>query len=338
MILIMSTNLIVYGVSQKRLLKIVFASIVIMSLNNAVLSAQKTNTAAWVKSTNCFKGFSSRVTISKIDNKKNSFYKDGYEYYAEVRNDYDRKVKFGIHLLVAGKREWMGSFTLNPGEIAKTQIKEFPTPIDSVKIQISSVCFSADMCLAYYKNGTCLADCDNGITPNIPPFCGTNFLSNYMLMAHYLYNSDAPSEAIYFYHECWQFGDDTAALSIGFVYLKQWEEQKEIYNPSKARSYFDTAVQNGNTNGYYAIGQMYEHGLGVNKDIPMAISFYEKGVAKTNVCCINALYQLYSSNPTFLNAEKAKDFKAMLDYLELDKKPMICRPEDYYGILFKVIN
>jgi tRNA uridine 5-carbamoylmethylation protein Kti12 len=61
MILIMSTNLIVYGVSQKRLLKIVFASIVIKSLDSAVVSAQKTNTAAWVKSTNYFKGFRSRL-------------------------------------------------------------------------------------------------------------------------------------------------------------------------------------------------------------------------------------------------------------------------------------
>ena len=310
-----------------------------MSLNCVVASAQKTNTAAWVKSTNCFKGFSSRVTISKIDKKKKyTSYPNGYEYYAEVRNDYDRKVSFGMHWLVSGKREWIGIFSLNPGEITKTHIREFPTPIDSVKIQISSVCFNSDICFPYYKFGTCYADCDDGISPNTPAICGTNHLSLDMYNGHYSFNSEGPSAALKFYNDCWNFGNDTAALFIGFVYLKQWEWPKEIYNPSKARAYFDTAVQIGNTNGFYAIGQMYEYGLGVNKDIPMAISYYEKGMAKSNACCTNALYLLYSTNDAYKDPDKAKDYKERLVYLGANKKPLICRPENYYGILFKVIN
>ncbi len=328
-----------------KLLKIVFASIVIISFNNTIVSAQKTNTAAWVKSTNCFKGFSSRVTISKIDKKKKyTSYPNGYEYYAEVRNDYDRKVSFAMYLLVAGKKEFMGDYpiVLNPGDIKKTYLIESPTYPDSVKIEISYVCFGLEGCVDYYQSHipvswSCYAECDVDNRPNTPINCGyalTNNMKNSIL--HYLDNFASYSIELLEY--LWSVGNDTAALFLGYVYLKKWEREKEIYNPVKARAYFDTAVNFGNTNGYYAIGQMYEHGLGVNKDIPMAISYYEKGMAKSNACCTNALYLLYSTNDAYKDPDKAKDYKERLVYLGTDKKPLICRPEDYYDIYYKVIN
>lgn len=339
----LSIKLNTYIIFQSKLLKKIVVLTVLLALINTPVFAQKKNNAEWVKSTNCFTGFSSRVTISKIDKKKKyTSYPNGYEYYAEVRNDYDRKVSFAMYLLVAGKKEFMGDYpiVLNPGDIKKTYLIESPTYPDSVKIEISSVCFGSEYCTDYKQSHIpypCYAECDLDNKPNTPINCGyalTNGMKNSIL--HYLDNM--ASYAIGNLEYLWSVGNDTAALFLGYVYLKKWEREKEIYNPVKARAYFDTAVNFGNTSGYYAIGQMYEHGLGVNKDIPMAISYYEKGMAKNNACCTNALYLLYSTNDAYKDPDKAKDYKERLEYLGADKKPLICRPEDYYDIYFKIIN
>lgn len=338
-----SKRIIVYYTYKSSLFINLFVLTGFLALTISNAFSQKQHTAEWIKSTNCFTGFSSQVIITKPDKKKYSYLKkpinSWWEYTVRIRNDYDRVVNFAMTEIIAGKQSYRGVIKLTPGEIfTESFIRESPS--DSVKIRISGVCFNAQHCIDYSVNGNpwpCYAECDIDNKPNTPAHCG-NIFSNPMKSGNYSYINNFASHAIETYESCWSYGHDTAALFLGYVYLKQWEREKEIYNPAKARAYFDTALLNGNTTALYAIGQMYEHGLGVAKDIPLAISYYEKGATKENGCCVNALVLLYSGNADYKDPEKAKRWKELMDYLRIDKKQLICRPEDYYDRIFTVIN
>lgn len=155
---------------------------------------------------------------------------------------------------------------------------------------------------------------------------------------------DIWSKARFNYQQAWAMGDDTSALLLGFLYLNPvykmvvsenaddetknkyelWHGKNrdyKFYNPTKALAYFDSACRMGNTTGYYGIGQMHEYGLGMEKNITKAISFYEKGSARANLYCLKALYQIYINDLVNKDSEKAKECKEKIDYLD-DKKSL----------------
>lgn len=131
------------------------------------------------------------------------------------------------------------------------------------------------------------------------------------------------------YEKAWSFGDDTSGLFLGFLFLDRGFGENKLYNPALARTYFDSVCLSGSPIGNYGIGWMYQMGFeGFAKDIPQAISYYEKGAAKGDACCISSLHYIYSYETGFINREKAKEYYQQMIYLIPSSKRLICRPEN----------
>ncbi len=127
-----------------------------------------------------------------------------------------------------------------------------------------------------------------------------------------------------FYQKAWNIGDDTSGLYLGFLYLESPYESK-LYNPSLARSYFDSVCLSGSPIGNYGIGWMYQVGYdGFPQDIKMAIQYFEKGADKNETCCLDHLWFLYAK----ANPEKAKDYYQRMLYLTGAQRYR-CRPGVY---------
>lgn len=138
-----------------------------------------------------------------------------------------------------------------------------------------------------------------------------------------------------FYQKAWELGDDTSGLYLGFLYLEYSTigELNKLYNPVLAKTYFDSVCLSGSPIGNYGAGWIYYNGYryeGIPKDIPKAISYYEKGAAKADICCISALYYIYSREPGFLDPEKAKLYYQQMIYLNPESKEIKCRPGDIH--------
>lgn len=131
-----------------------------------------------------------------------------------------------------------------------------------------------------------------------------------------------------FYQKAWLLGDDTSGLFLGFLFLEYGlPEKNKLYNPALGRAYFDSVCQSGSPIGNYGIGWMYQIGYnGFPKDIVKAISFYEKGAAKGDLCCISALNYVYNNEYGYINRQKAKEYFEQMMYLNPGSKRTKCRP------------
>ncbi len=132
------------------------------------------------------------------------------------------------------------------------------------------------------------------------------------------------------YQKAWSLGDDTAGLFLGFLYLESGiGEKNKLYNPALAKAYFDSVYLSGNPTGNYGLGWMYQVGFnndGYSKDVLKAISYYEKGAAKGDICCISSLYFIYTNEYGFQDREKAKLYYEQLAYLNPGFKQIECHP------------
>lgn len=150
---------------------------------------------------------------------------------------------------------------------------------------------------------------------------GNRFLSGEGVVKNYEIAGD-------FYQKAWLLGDDTSGLFLGFLFLEYGlPEKNKLYNPALGRAYFDSVCQSGSPIGNYGIGWMYQIGYnGFPKDIVKAISFYEKGAAKGDLCCISALNYVYNNEYGYINRQKAKEYFEQMMYLNPGSKRTKCRP------------
>jgi len=134
-----------------------------------------------------------------------------------------------------------------------------------------------------------------------------------------------------FYQTAWSLGDDTSGMFLGFLHLEYYSftEQNKLFNPVLAKSYFDSVCIAGNPAGNYGIGWMYQVGYdGFPKDIQKAVSYYEKGAGKGDLCCVSTLQYLYSNEPSIRSREKAIEYYERMLYLNKDSKRNCCTPND----------
>mmetsp|Transcript_23709 Transcript_23709/g.38055 ORF Transcript_23709/g.38055 Transcript_23709/m.38055 type:complete len:415 (-) Transcript_23709:26-1270(-) len=76
-------------------------------------------------------------------------------------------------------------------------------------------------------------------------------------------------KALYHYECAMNHGHVDAEASLGYLFLKQ-----NLY--SKAVHHLSHAADNGSAEAYYHLGEIYEHGLGICKNLSVAHSHYKK--------------------------------------------------------------
>ena len=115
----------------------------------------------------CYKGFSFRVKNIGFNK-----YVNKYEWIAQVKNNYNRRVNFDMSWKVGNDEQSIGRFTLDPGGVTNAVSYYFTSDENSLSVFGNKVCFG-DNFLSCGDSGTCYAECDEG-SPNIPADCGGN--------------------------------------------------------------------------------------------------------------------------------------------------------------------
>jgi TPR repeat protein len=107
-------------------------------------------------------------------------------------------------------------------------------------------------------------------------------------------------------------GDSKAANKLGLTYKNgiKLGLQYTIYpDYTKAREYFERAVELNNTAALVNLGELYENGLSVNKDYDTARCYYERAVELNNSQAFTRLGELYElGHGVMKNIDKAKQY------------------------------
>ncbi|MHB8473430.1 MAG: tetratricopeptide repeat protein [Gammaproteobacteria bacterium] len=93
------------------------------------------------------------------------------------------------------------------------------------------------------------------------------------------YNWD---RALFWFSRASSQGDAESIYGIAATYL----EKKDFV---RAIPYFEQAIACGRFRSYHWLGLMYENGLGVEKNIPLALDYYRKGAARGYLRAARAL-------------------------------------------------
>lgn len=107
-------------------------------------------------------------------------------------------------------------------------------------------------------------------------------------------------------------GDSKAANKLGLTYKNGIKlELQYTISPdyTKAREYFERAVELNNTAALVNLGELYENGLSVNKDYYTARCYYERAVELNNSQAFTRLGELYElGRGVMKNIDKAKQY------------------------------
>jgi hypothetical protein len=113
---------------------------------------------------NCFEGFSFRVMNKGFNKNVNK-----YEWIAEVKNNYLRKVHISMTWKVGTEEKSIGRFSLDPGSTTNAVSYYFTSSENYMYVSANNVCFGENW-LSCDGTKNCYAICDNGV-PNIPTDC-----------------------------------------------------------------------------------------------------------------------------------------------------------------------
>lgn len=121
------------------------------------------NWSEWGKFT-CFEGFSFRVMSKGYNQHVNK-----YEWKAEVKNNYSKRVHINMFWKVGNEEKSIGRFSIEPGAVTNAVSYYFTSSENYLYVSAKNVCFG-DNWLSCDGTQNCYAICDKG-TPNVPADC-----------------------------------------------------------------------------------------------------------------------------------------------------------------------
>lgn len=87
-----------------------------------------------------------------------------------------------------------------------------------------------------------------------------------------------------------QYVINLANTELGLMYM---DSESELYDEATAFTYFEAAADNGFAKANYYIGQIYENGLGVDKDYEKALDYYLEAAESDYAPALNQIGYLY---------------------------------------------
>ncbi len=98
-------------------------------------------------------------------------------------------------------------------------------------------------------------------------------------------------ESARWYREAAERGDPDARIALAIVLIKRQDPQ----DYAEARGWCQQSAKRNENRGEYCLGLIYQHGLGVERDINRAIKMYRQAAGQGNALAMQRLGQIYAT-------------------------------------------